>query len=90
MNKAELIEYVAESAGLTKKSAADAVEAVIEGITKTLAKKGEVTLIGFGTFLVKARKARTGINPQTKAKIKIPARKVPIFRAGAALKAKIK
>lgn len=90
MNKAELIEYVADATGLTKKLATDAVEAVIDGITKTLAKKGEVTLIGFGTFKVVTRKARTGINPQTKAKIKIPARKVPTFKAGSALKAKIK
>ncbi len=90
MNKSELIEQVADAAGLTKKTAADAVEATLGAITKALTKKDRVTLIGFGTFLVRARKARVGINPKTRAKIKIPARKVPAFVAGGALKAKIK
>ena len=90
MNKQDLIDSVAEKAGLSKKAAGDAVDATIESITKALSKKESVTLVGFGTFKVKARKARIGINPQTKEKIKIKARNVPAFIPGGALKAKVK
>ncbi|PIU68987.1 MAG: DNA-binding protein [Armatimonadetes bacterium CG07_land_8_20_14_0_80_40_9] len=90
MNRAELVEAVAGKAGLSKKAADEALSAVIETITKTLSKGGSVTLVGFGTFKVKKRKARTGINPQTGEKLKISARKVPAFTAGGALKAKVK
>jgi len=67
-----------------------ALGAVIDGITLTLEKGDKVSLIGFGTFKVNARKARTGVNPQTKAKIQIPATKVPVFKAGKKLKEAVK
>lgn len=90
MNKGELIEVVAKKADLSKKAANDAVDAVIEAISSTLKKGGAVTLVGFGTFKVRSRKARIGRNPQTGKPIKIPARKVPIFAAGSALKSKVR
>ena len=86
MTKAELVEYVAEEADLTKAAAAKAVDAVVAGITKGLKKEGKVTLVGFGTFSAKKRAARTGRNPQTGAEVKIAARVVPGFRAGSKLK----
>jgi len=86
VNKADLIEAVAKEAGLSKRAAGDAIDSVISNVTKTLKKGGEVTLIGFGTFGISKRAARTGRNPQTGATIKIKAKKVPRFRAGAALK----
>ena len=86
MNKSELIAKVAEKAGITKKDAEKAISAVVESITETLAKGEKIQLVGFGTFEVRERAARTGINPQTKAKIKIKASKVPAFKAGSALK----
>ncbi|HNT35330.1 MAG TPA: HU family DNA-binding protein [bacterium] len=86
MNKAELIEAVASDAGLTKKDAAAAVDAVFGNIVKSLKKKQTVQLVGFGTFLVAQRKARSGVNPATKEKIKIKAAKVPKFKPGKALK----
>lgn len=91
MNKAELVESVQKSLGAeTSKAAAErAVAAVIEGIEKGLKKDKAVQLIGFGTFSITTRKARTGINPQTKEKIKIKASKAIKFKAGAGLKAKI-
>ena len=85
MNKAELIAEVAKIT-TTKKQAADAVEAVLDAIKKTLKKKKEVALIGFGTFKVVKRKARMGQNPQTGEKIKIAAKKVPVFKPGKTLK----
>ncbi|RKY36113.1 MAG: hypothetical protein DRP78_04460 [Candidatus Omnitrophota bacterium] len=85
MNKAELIAEVAKIT-TTKKQAAEAVEAVLDAIKKTLKKKKEVALIGFGTFKVVKRKARMGQNPQTGEKIKIAAKKVPVFKPGKALK----
>lgn len=90
MNRAELIGVVADKTGLSKKAADEALSAVIEAITKTLLKGGSVALVGFGTFKVKKRKARMGINPQTGEKLRISARKVPAFTPGGALKAKIK
>jgi DNA-binding protein HU-beta len=86
MNKAELIEAVADSADLSKASAGRALDAAIEAITKALKKGDTVTLVGFGTFSVRKRAARTGRNPRTGEAIKIKASKVPGFKAGKALK----
>lgn len=86
MNKSELIEAVAKSLDLSKADAGRAVEAVFEAITKTLKKGGKVSLVGFGTFEVRKRAARTGRNPQTGEQIKIRASKVPAFKAGKGLK----
>ncbi|MEA5444569.1 HU family DNA-binding protein [Gammaproteobacteria bacterium AB-CW1] len=86
MNKQELIEAVAASADLSKADATRAVDSVIDNVTQTLKKGDQVTLVGFGTFSVKERAARTGRNPQTGATIQIPASKVPGFKAGKALK----
>lgn len=86
MNKAELIEAVAESADISKAAATRAVDTVIEQITQSLQKGDQVTLVGFGTFTVKARAARTGRNPRTGETINIPASKNPTFKAGKALK----
>ena len=86
MTKAELVEFVAEKADLTKAAAARAVDAVVAGVTKGLKKEGKVTLVGFGTFSAKKRAARTGRNPQTGAEVRIAARVVPGFKAGQKLK----
>lgn len=86
MNKAELIDAVAASADLSKADATRSVDAVIHHITDTLKKGDQVTLVGFGTFVVKSRAARTGRNPQTGQSIQIAASKVPGFKAGKALK----
>lgn len=86
MTKAEFITAVAEKAGMTKKDTEAAVSAVIDTITDSLAKGDKIQLVGFGTFEVRERKAREGINPQTKEKISIAAAKVPAFKAGRALK----
>ncbi len=86
MKKAELIEVVASKAGLTKKDADKAIAAVVEAITEALAKGDKVQLVGFGTFDVRERSARTGLNPRTKETITIPASKQPAFKAGQALK----
>ena len=86
MTKAELVEFVAEKADLTKADAARALEAVVAGVTEGLKKEGKVTLVGFGTFTAKKRAARTGRNPQTGAEVKIAARVVPGFKAGNKLK----
>lgn len=86
MKKAELAAVVAEKAGLTKKDADKAISAVVEAISEALAKGDKVQLIGFGTFEVRERGARTGLNPRTKETIEIPASKQPAFKAGAALK----
>ena len=85
MTKADLVAAVAET-GMTKKDAAAAVDTVISSITGALKKGDKVSLVGFGSFSVKKRKARTGRNPQTGAAIKIKAKKVPVFSAGKALK----
>ena len=86
MNKAELIQAVAAKSGLAKKDAEAAVAAVIDSITDALKAGDKVALVGFGTFAVKARAARTGKNPQTGEAIEIAACKVPAFVAGKALK----
>ncbi len=89
MNKTELIEQVAKGADISKASAAKVVNAFTSSVTKALKKGDSVTLIGFGTFVVSNRAARTGRNPQTGKEIKIAARKAPGFRAGKSLKAAI-
>ena len=86
MNKAELIEAVATAADLSKSDAARAVDAVVDTITETLRKGDSVTLVGFGTFEVRERAARTGRNPQTGEAIQIKASKAPAFKAGKAFK----
>lgn len=86
MTKAELVDFIAEQADLTKADAGRALEAVMEGITNGLKKSGKVTLVGFGTFSAKKREARTGRNPQTGEAVKIEARVVPGFKAGSKLK----
>ena len=86
MNKTDLVNAVAEAAGMTKKDADKAVAAVVDAITCALSKGDKVQVVGFGTFEVRARSARVGLNPQTKAKINIPASKLPVFKAGKALK----
>ena len=86
MNKTELIASVAAKTKMTKKAAGIAIEAVVASVEKELAKGGKVQLIGFGTFQVRARKARKGRNPQTGKPIQIPASKHPVFSAGKALK----
>lgn len=90
MNKSELVSSVAEKAKLSKKDAEKAVAAVIASITGVLVKGDKVQLVGFGTFEVRARAARTGHNPKTNKAIKIPATKVPAFKAGKALKDSVK
>ena len=86
MNKAELIAAVAEKAGLSKKDSEAAVNAALDAITAALQEGDKVQLVGFGSFEVKSRAARTGRNPKTKEAIEIPASKVPVFKAGKALK----
>lgn len=86
MNKSELIDAVASKTELSKKDSEKAVNAVVDSVKAALAKGDKVQLVGFGTFEVRKRNARTGLNPQTKKAIKIPATKVPAFKAGKALK----
>jgi DNA-binding protein HU-beta len=86
MNKTELIAAVAESAELSKASAGKAIDATLDAITNALKSDDKVTLIGFGTFEVRKRAARTGRNPRTGKSIKIKASKSPAFKAGKSLK----
>ena len=86
MNKGELIEAVAGAAGLSRAVATKAVDAVLDSVTATLSNGGSVSLVGFGTFTVKARAARSGRNPRTGETIQIPASNVPGFKAGKGLK----
>jgi DNA-binding protein HU-beta len=86
MNKAELIESVAEETGLSKAEAGRAVDSVFARITHALQRGDQVTLVGFGSFMVRDRAARTGHNPQTGQTIQIAASKAPAFKAGKALK----
>ncbi len=86
MTKAELVKKVASATGATKKSTQDVVEATFEAISAALSAGDKVTLVGFGTFGVRKRKARVGRNPRTKKEIKIAARAVPSFKAGKALR----
>ena len=86
MKKVELVEAVAKTAGLTKADATRAIDATFGAIAKALKKGEKTTLIGFGTFGVSKRSARTGRNPQTGAEVKIPARNAVTFKAGTQLK----
>ncbi len=90
MNKEELVKEVAKKANVSQKAAADVLVATIETIEKTVAKGKKVTLVGFGSFEARKRKARTGRNPQTGAAIKIAAKTVPAFSAGKKFKDAVK
>lgn len=90
MTKAEFISAVAEKAEISKKDAEAVVNAVTESITEALKDGEKVSLVGFGTFEVKERSARTGMNPRTKEVIEIPATKSPSFKAGSAFKEAVK
>ena len=86
MNKTDLVSAVAEKAGLSKKDSEKAINAVVDSIIDALKSGDKVQLIGFGSFEVKSRAERTGRNPRTKETIKIPAAKLPQFKAGKAFK----
>lgn len=90
MTKADLIDKIAASAGLTKADAGKALDETLDAVRIALKKSQKVTLVGFGTFSVSKRKARKGRNPRTGAEIKIPACKVPKFTAGKTLKDAVK
>lgn len=90
MSKKDLISAVAEKTGMTKKASAEAVSAVIGAISEAVANGESVQLVGFGTFKVVERAARNGHNPKTGEAIAIPARKVPVFKAGKSLKDSVK
>ena len=90
MNKTELINAIAEKANLTTVDAKNALDATLDAIAGALAANDKVAILGFGTFSVQEKDARTGINPRTKEKIEIPARKAVKFKAGADLDAKVK
>ncbi len=89
MNKADLINAVAQQSGLTKKDSEAALDALVSVVEDSLSKGEKVVLVGFGTFETKDRAARKGRNPQTKETITIPASKAPVFKAGKALKDKV-
>jgi len=89
MNKAELVSKIADDAGLSKAQANSALDSFTAAVTKALKSGDKVTLVGFGTFTVSKRSARTGRNPQTGATIKIKAKKVARFKAGKELAAKL-
>ncbi|MEE0946464.1 MAG: HU family DNA-binding protein [Acutalibacteraceae bacterium] len=86
MKKSELVSAIAEKAGISKVAADKALAAFVETVESELKAGGEVALVGFGTFKVAERAARTGINPKTKEKIQIAASKAPVFKAGKAFK----
>ena len=87
MTKTDLVNAMANAAGITKKAAGEALEALLSAVTGSLKKGNNVTLTGFGTFRVSHRASRTGVNPRNRSqKIKIPAMKVPAFKAGKSLK----
>ena len=89
MNKSELVQLMADGAGITQKQAEAALKSALDGIKKTLKRKKKVTLIGFGTFSVSRRKARKGRNPRTGETLKIAARNIPKFAPGSGLKAAV-
>ena len=86
MNKSDLIASMAEKSGLSKKDAGAALDALVVSVEGALKTNDKVSLVGFGTFEVRERAARTGVNPQTKKPVKIKASKAPAFKAGKALK----
>ncbi|MEJ5229584.1 MAG: DNA-binding protein HU [Pseudothermotoga sp.] len=90
MNKKELVDKVTKKAGLKKKDVKKVVDMVFETVADSLAKGEKVQLVGFGSFEVRKAASRKGVNPQTKKAITIPARKVPKFKPGKALKEKVK
>ena len=90
MLKKDLVEVVAERTGLTKRAAAEAVEAMLDAVTEALSRGDSVLLTGFGKFEVRSRAARTGINPKTMERITLPATEVPAFKAGKGLKQAVK
>lgn len=90
MNKGDLINYVAKDVKITKVQAAKAIDSVVDNITRTLKKGERTSLVGFGTFSISRRKARTGRNPQTGAPLRIPAKRVVKFTPGKVLKGVIK
>ncbi len=90
MTKVELVNSVSEKTGLTKKDSEKALAAVLDSVTEALKSGDKVSLVGFGTFEVRNRPARTGLNPRTKEKIEIAATKAPAFKAGKALKDAVK
>ncbi|RAS91775.1 DNA-binding protein [Priestia endophytica] len=90
MNKTELVNAVAEQSELTKQDAAKAIDALFKTISNTLSKEEKIQLIGFGTFEVRERAARTGRNPQTGEEMQIAASKVPAFKPGKELKEAVK
>jgi len=90
MTKDELVAKIAKDAQLTKVQAKKAMDSFFDGVTRSLKKEGKIGFVGFGTFTVSKRKARTGRNPQTGQPIKIAAARIPKFKAGKKLKAAIK
>ncbi|HHY47171.1 MAG TPA: HU family DNA-binding protein [Firmicutes bacterium] len=86
MTKAELVDRIAAKTGMTKKDSATALDAMLDSVAEALKAGDKVTLVGFGSFEVRKRAARTGRDPRTGQEIKIGARKVPVFRAGKSLK----
>ncbi len=90
MTKAELVSEIAEKSNVTKKVAETVLKSLIDSVQQVIKKEGQIRLDGLGTFKVIERKARTGVNPQTKAKINIPATKAPVFRPAQALKDAVK
>lgn len=89
MNKAELVNAMATETGVSKKDVEKVLNSFINVVSNQMANKGKVQLVGFGTFETRQRAARTGLNPQTKEEIKIPACTAPAFKAGKALKDKV-
>lgn len=90
MNKTELVKSISEKAQLKVADTEDLVNSFIDTVTEELKNKGKVTLVGFGTFSIAHRKEKTGVNPKTGKKIKIKSKNVPVFKAGKALKERIK
>jgi len=90
MNKSDLVKGVAEKAGLSSRQAAAAVEAVFNTVRDALAKGEEVSIMGFGSFAVRSREARQGVNPRTGERIQIPASKSPVFSPGKGLRDAVK
>lgn len=86
MNKKDLVDRIAENANLSKKDSENALNSIMKSIEATMKKKDKLTLVGFGSFTVRKREARMGINPQTRKEIKIPSSWVPVFKAGKGLK----
>jgi len=90
MNKSQLVERVAAKTGLTQKDVLEVLNVSLEAITTSLKRREKVTLVGFGTFLIRNRAARSGRNPHTGAQLQIPARRAPAFAAGKELKAAVR